>query len=160
MKHSDLAQRFEAMIAALEGWARTYRVPAAELLAHAWLHLVGATDPDRCTASTLAYYSARRCWRAKGRRDALEARAQHVQFSDLAVSAHSRGKHPDHAETIAWRELWAKWLASLGARDREIVQRLGDGEKAYHVARAFAISPGRVSQIRKRLRLEWQTYCS
>ena len=76
MSHSDLAQRFEAMAAALEGWARTYRVPAAELLAHAWLHLARATDPDRCTASTLAYYSARRCWSDKGRRDALETYGQ------------------------------------------------------------------------------------
>ncbi len=160
MTHSELTGRFNAMLPDLEAWARSYRVPVPDLLAHAWQHLAGATDPRRCTASTLAFYASKRCRCHRHGRDLLthpETRGRRVDFDALHAARHAQQR--DHAETVALSELWALWLETLGSRELEIICRLGHGEQVCQVATVLGISHGRVSQIRRELRLAWQAFC-
>ncbi|MFA9479828.1 hypothetical protein ACERK3_16210 [Phycisphaerales bacterium AB-hyl4] len=59
-------------------------------------------------------------------------------------------------EQVAVRIDGGRWLTSLSNRDRQLVQALAAGEKACHVARRFAISPGRLSQLRQAWSRQWQ----
>ncbi len=161
MTHDELTVRFHAMLPDLAGWARSYRVPVPDLLAHAWQHLAGATDPGRCTASTLAFYSAKRCRCPRHGRDLLThpaTRGRRVGFDALHAARNVQQR--DHAETVALSELWALWLDTLSFRELEIVSRLGHGEQVCQVATVLGISHGRVSQIRRELRMAWEAFCS
>ena len=160
MTHSELTGRFNAMLPDLEAWARSYRVPVVDLLAHAWQHLAGATDPGRCTASTLAYYSAKRCRCHRRGRDILthpETCGRRVDFDALHAVRHAQQR--DHVHMVEYAELWGKWLETLTSRELEIVSQLGHGEPVCQVAETLGLSHGRVSQIRRQLRLDWQAFC-
>ncbi len=157
MTRIDLAHRFDAMVAELEQWARSYRVPPPDMLVHAWQHLIGATDPKRCTVPSLAYYAAKRCRRRHCGRDILT----HPTTCGLRVPFDDTHTPPrlDHTEIIALAEQWAQWLETLTDRDREIIAGLARGDQAYQVATGVGISPGRLTQIRQHLRGKWQAYC-
>ena len=157
MTHNQLHHRFEALQPELEARFRLYRLSAADLLAYAWQYLAGASDADRCTAASLAHFSAKR-WRrqrARGGRDILthrDTRGHRVTFHEGLAAC------PDHAEVTAWREHWERWLGTLRPRDRLIVDMLGSGEKARAVAASLGITPGRVSQLRADLWRDWQSH--
>ncbi|MFA9478932.1 hypothetical protein ACERK3_11595 [Phycisphaerales bacterium AB-hyl4] len=57
---------------------------------------------------------------------------------------------------VALRIDGGRWLATLPDRDRQLVQALASGEKACTVARRFAISPGRLSQLRQAWAQQWR----
>jgi hypothetical protein len=44
------------------------------------------------------------------------------------------------------------------ARDRRIANQLGMGEQAKLVAGRIGVSPGRLTQLRQRLRDRWRTF--
>ncbi len=50
------------------------------------------------------------------------------------------------------------WTASLDDRDREILFAILDGETTGELSKRFAISPGRVSQIRQELASSWKNF--
>jgi hypothetical protein len=51
-------------------------------------------------------------------------------------------------EQVAFRLDFPRWRASLRRRDRKILDALARGERPTDVAHRFALSPGRVSQLR------------
>ncbi len=61
-------------------------------------------------------------------------------------------------EQVAFRLDFPAWLATLTDRDRRLSTKLALGEKGGQVARAFGLSPGRVSQIRRELHDDWERF--
>jgi len=62
------------------------------------------------------------------------------------------------AEIAASRIDFATWLASLSMLRRRIARCLATGESTLEAARQFAVSPGRISQIRREFRASWLAF--
>jgi hypothetical protein len=62
------------------------------------------------------------------------------------------------AELAASRIDFLAWLQTLMPRQRLITERLATGESTNGVARQFKVSPGRISQIRRRLQHAWAKF--
>jgi hypothetical protein len=52
------------------------------------------------------------------------------------------------------------WLNSLSRRDRRLAERLATGERTGRIARAFGLSPARISQLRDEFRRSWEQFHS
>ena len=62
------------------------------------------------------------------------------------------------AEIAASRIDVGAWLASLPERTRRVAECLASGETTTAVARAFELTPGRISQLRAALRQSWHAF--
>lgn len=62
------------------------------------------------------------------------------------------------SEIAATRIDYPAFLATLSPRNRRLTQRLVAGDSTGEVSRQFGISIGRVSQLRKQLRLAWEKF--
>jgi hypothetical protein len=62
------------------------------------------------------------------------------------------------AEIAASRIDVGAWLASLPERTRRVAEHLARGETTTAVARAFDLTPGRISQLRAALRQSWNLF--
>jgi len=58
-------------------------------------------------------------------------------------------------DAAAFRIDFPRWLGTLSARTGRLVNELMCGEKTSVAARAFGVSPGRVSQLRQELHDDW-----
>ena len=76
------------------------------------------------------------------------------QWREILVEDRKAGP----AETAAARIDTVAWLKSLPRRKRAIAKALARGEATNTVARMFALSAGRISQIREEFRQSWQTF--
>ena len=64
------------------------------------------------------------------------------------------------AETAAARIDIAAWLKTLTSNQRKIAKTLAVGETTKGAARKFRITPGRVSQTRRELKMAWDEFVS
>ncbi|MCY2987608.1 MAG: hypothetical protein NTY19_07055 [Planctomycetota bacterium] len=64
-------------------------------------------------------------------------------------------KHAGPADIAVSRLDFAAWLRTLPSRLRKIAKVLATGENTGAAARAFRVSPGRISQLRNELRTGW-----
>jgi hypothetical protein len=62
------------------------------------------------------------------------------------------------ADTAAARIDLNAWLDSLSRRDRRLAERLATGERTGRIARAFRLSPARISQLRNEFRRSWERF--
>jgi hypothetical protein len=62
------------------------------------------------------------------------------------------------AEIAASRIDFAAWLATMSTLRRRIARCLATGESTLEAARQFAVSPGRISQIRREFHASWLTF--
>jgi hypothetical protein len=62
-------------------------------------------------------------------------------------------------EAVAFRMDFPAWLGTLGTRKRSIAQELMVGERTRDVAGRYGLCPGRVSQLRREFRQDWQRFC-
>jgi hypothetical protein len=62
------------------------------------------------------------------------------------------------ADAAALRIDVDSWMNSLPRRDRRIAEKLARGERTGCVARAFRISPARISQLRDEFRRSWERF--
>jgi hypothetical protein len=53
---------------------------------------------------------------------------------------------------------FAEWLKSFARRDRRIIRSLVAGEGTFKVAEKFGLSPGRVSQLRRKFEQSWNQF--
>jgi hypothetical protein len=83
-------------------------------------------------------------------------------------------QYSDHAGT--WREILiedrsvtpaelacvrldvTRWLQTLAPRDRRLAETLAMGESTGKAAKKFRISPGRISQMRRQLCMDWKAF--
>lgn len=64
-------------------------------------------------------------------------------------------RHAGPAETAASRIDFPAWLKTLSKRKRRIAWRLALGETTRKVAKAFGVTDGRISQIRREMECSW-----
>jgi hypothetical protein len=62
-------------------------------------------------------------------------------------------------DQVVFRLDFRDWLATLGARNRQVVDDLMAGEGTGEVARKVGLSPGRVSQLRRQFEGGWAGFC-
>jgi hypothetical protein len=62
------------------------------------------------------------------------------------------------ADQAAFNLDFAAWLKSFTRRDRRIISRLAAGERTSAVAENFALSEGRVSQLRRKFEQSWNQF--
>jgi hypothetical protein len=63
------------------------------------------------------------------------------------------------ADQVAFRFDFPAWLATLGARNRNIAQDMAQGHRTGELADAYGLSPARVSQLRREFHCDWQSFC-
>ena len=144
----------------------------AEVIAHAlvaYQRLWTQGQLERVYPSALARYALLR--QSAGRRvgSALNSqdvgsracrRRHHVvcqlsgSWPDLLVEDRQAGP----AQIAASRIDVAAWLAALPERTRRVAECLASGETTTAVARAFELTPGRISQLRAALRQSWHAF--
>ena len=61
-------------------------------------------------------------------------------------------------DLAAFRIDFGQWLRSLTRRDRRIIASMVSGDGTAAVAGRFGISPGRVSQLRRRFERDWRVF--
>jgi hypothetical protein len=73
----------------------------------------------------------------------------------VSLIADRKASVPDLA---AFRIDFKEWVGRMGERDRNVIAQLAEGEKTHVVAERFGLSPGRVSQLRRRYERDWQVF--
>ena len=61
-------------------------------------------------------------------------------------------------EQVWFRIDFPVWLAQLSERNRQVAVALARGDTAREVSQRFAVSPGRVSQLRREFRESWRQF--
>ena len=80
---------------------------------------------------------------------------QHADDWRNALVADRQTPIPDQ---VWFRIDFPEWLSRLSSRDRQIAELLAQGEATLAVARQFAISNARVSQLRHELQDSWERF--
>ncbi len=180
--------RFVAMLPRIYGQARMAfcHIPQdakqemiAEVVANAfcaYLRLVERGRMDRIYPTVLAKYAIRQV--RSGRRVGGQLNIHDVTSHYAQRAAGIAVEHLDQfdVEKSEWRELLledrragpaetaaaridvASWLRSLARRQRRIAESLARGEATASVARIFGLTPGRVSQLRRELKADWEAF--
>jgi hypothetical protein len=163
--------------------ARADRV--AETLALAWRHFAalsrrGKRPEEFVTTLALrcsqAVKAGRKLVGCEGGKDVLSPVAQvrhgfavvRLPDRDLALECHPLPDELAEAltdntrsavpEQVAFRVDFPRWRSSLRRRDRKILDALAGGERPTDVAHRFALSKGRVSQLRREFEWGWREF--
>ncbi len=80
---------------------------------------------------------------------------EHADHWRNALVADRQTPIPDQ---VWFRIDFPEWLSRLSSRDRQIAETLAQGEPTCAVARQFALSNARVSQLRRELQDSWQRF--
>ena len=62
------------------------------------------------------------------------------------------------ADVAAFRIDFAEWLTGFPRRDRRIIGRMISGDGTFAVADRFGVTPGRISQLRRKYELSWRVF--
>ncbi len=73
-----------------------------------------------------------------------------------ALADHRNASIPD---LVAFRIDWLRFLNRRPLRDQRMAEMLGLGEKANKAAQTLGVCPGRLTQLRQRLREDWIAAC-
>jgi len=151
----------------------------AEAIANAYVafcRLVERGRDNAIHATPLARYAIAhvRAGRQVGCRlnsgDVMSVRAQRMRgFGVASLDADERGcdswrdtiledRRASPADTAAFRLDFAAWLEKLPPRERQIAEELALHHSTQEVATRFGISPGRISQLRRKLESAWEDF--
>jgi hypothetical protein len=64
----------------------------------------------------------------------------------------------DIPSLAAFKIDFGEWLRSFTERDQRIITALGDGDRPSAVAERFNVTPGRITQLRRRFEASWRAY--
>jgi hypothetical protein len=112
-------------------------------------HVGGHQDAARDALSPIAQRRHRFCAAGIDRYDRKTEEWRQVAIADRKASI------PDLA---AFRIDFAQWLKGLTHRDRLIVASLARGDHTSAVADRFGLTPGRISQLRRKYEHLWLTF--
>jgi len=151
-----------------------------EMIALSWSWFVRLAERDKDATqfpSVLASYAARavksgrRLCRQEKAKDALSPRAQtrhsfvvcplpnrstlEGNIFDEALRDNTQTEVPDQ---VAFRLDFPVWRAMYAERDRRLIDDLMAGERTFDLARAYGISPARISQKRREFHRAWQQF--
>jgi len=112
----------------------------------------------RKVGSTLNVNDVSSSYSQKAKGFLLESLDRFDQESEEWKDVLIEDRHAGPAETAASRIDVGDWLRSLPARVRQIAETLATGETTKKAAKRFHISPGRISQMRRELMANWQSF--
>ena len=61
-------------------------------------------------------------------------------------------------EQVAFRIDWPAWLKTRSHRDRQVIDKLAEGQQGKDVSRKFGLSPARVCQLRRAFKEDWERF--
>jgi hypothetical protein len=61
-------------------------------------------------------------------------------------------------DQVVFRVDFPAWLQTLTGRERRPIRALARGERTKDLSQAFAVSPGRISQLRREFRDGWRRF--
>jgi hypothetical protein len=61
-------------------------------------------------------------------------------------------------DIVAFRCDFSDWLKTLSRRDRRVAKFLALGNRTSDAAKKFAVCDGRISQLRKELKVAWDKF--
>jgi hypothetical protein len=152
----------------------TAEVVASSLVSYARLVAVG--QEDRAYATSLARYAVAqyRAGRRVGSRLNVRDATSDYCHQEKGVSVERLDRFDERwgdwqklavedrratpAEVATLRVDFAAWLESLPERTRQVAETLATGEATGRVARMFAVSPARISQLRRELDHAWRVF--
>jgi hypothetical protein len=158
---------------------RAERVAEAIGLAWKWFLSLAEKGKDATRfPSALATYAARAV--RSGRRAIGQERAHDI-LSPLTQQGHhfAVGKLPDFStlngspleealhdntvspvpDQVAFKIDFPGWLATLGPRNRDLVEDMALGHRTLDLADKYRVSPGRISQMRRYFEQDWERFC-
>lgn len=100
--------------------------------------------------------SSHHCQWKKGIR--LERLDRYDQEDESWLEVLVADRHATPADVAATRIDFGAWLHVLTGRLRRMAKVLATGESTTEAAKKFAVSPSRISQIRKELRQSWEAF--
>jgi hypothetical protein len=62
-------------------------------------------------------------------------------------------------DQVVFRLDFKDWLKTLSARERRIVEAMAQDERTQDLSERFALSPGRISQMRREFQQGWSQFC-
>jgi hypothetical protein len=125
------------------------------------------------TAATLAVRHVRNGRHVGGHQDAAQDALSLVaqRRHGVTVRLLSSGSRPDELHdlliadrrvdipsVVAFKLDLRDWLATFPRRDRRIIRALASGAGVSTVAEKFSVTPGRISQLRRRYEHSWLAY--
>jgi hypothetical protein len=63
-------------------------------------------------------------------------------------------------EQVCFRLDFPRWLVRLGDRRRRLAQDMALGHRTQDLAKAYGLTQGRISQLRRELHLDWTLFCA
>jgi hypothetical protein len=88
-----------------------------------------------------------------------QARSGYQGYADDIEEQLYENARTSPSELAVFKIDFANWLAARSHQDRQMIQELSMGERTGDLARKYGITPGRVSQKRRRFREDWERYC-
>lgn len=96
------------------------------------------------------------------RRHGVSVRSYHVVNAGGRTTGWRQVAVADRGASVpdvaAFRVDFAEWLRTLNRRDRKIISAMMSGERTADVAGRFGITPGRVSQLRRKYEAAWRVF--
>ena len=150
----------EVIVSALAGYAR----------------LVERGKEDLAFASALARFAVFQVRQGRQVGTRLNVRDVTSRYAQLQKGIHVERLDQFNDEENCWQEIvvedkkstpadvaitridFAEWLGTMSALRRKIAQCLATGESTLEAARQFAVSPGRISQLRREFQASWQAF--
>ena len=150
----------EVIVSALAGYAR----------------LVERGKEDLAFASALARFAVFQVRQGRQVGTRLNVRDVTSRYAQLQKGFHVERLDQFNDEENCWQEIvvedkkstpadvaitridFAEWLGTMSALRRKIAQCLATGESTLEAARQFAVSPGRISQLRREFQASWQAF--
>jgi hypothetical protein len=95
-----------------------------------------------------------------------------VRHAELYGEVNGQRQHDEYEERLrdntvtpppeqaAFRIDFAGWLRSLTPRERRLVKAMARNERTKDLSRAFDVSPGRISQLRREFMKGWDRFCA
>jgi DNA-directed RNA polymerase specialized sigma24 family protein len=98
------------------------------------------------------------CQRRRGFVVAALTPGSSLDGNEIDESLHDNTRTPI-PEQVQFRCDFPAWVSSLPGSKRRLVGPLAGGHRATDVARAFGLSEGRISQLRKEFRYSYAAFC-
>jgi hypothetical protein len=123
--------------------------------------------------ATRAVRSGRRLCGPEKARDVLSLRAHQRHQFTICSRPDSSGRNgraleealQDNSQTpildqVVFRLDFPRWRRTRTERDRRLLDDLMVGERPWKVSQKLGLSPGRISQLRRELRADWDRFCA
>lgn len=156
---------------------REDRIAEAVALAfEMFVRLIERGQPELAYATPLADYAVRRVKAGRQCGTSLNVGDISSRHCQRKTGIRSWSIHRRKRDTGDWREMvvedrhtgpdevastridFREWLSTLSGKEREIAELLSTGESTREVAQQHQLSPGRISQLRRKFQSTWNEF--